>query len=390
MALASATPTEIDDLLLFDKQHTQQHLDLLQAVKSELKLEESDNKSQYEESVVQPPTPPESYTTNDEKLLETLTEQELSAATLPTALEEANAKLLLRTNQSDSKMAVPADSRQRVTAQYAGNNCNNVPPVLEAYDLTSLTETPPPSMPTLTSTSTTANSSTTNSIKSTITATNCATFPVLGRKARIGKTMAREMVYAGAAANVTAQAQSTLQTHSTPMIHVRTLPQQPHAIVQPQPQPQPQPQKQLQLQLQQPPPPQPQARPQTQAQFVTLQAEQLLTAITPSPSPQVPATASESFPAAEIGRSSLQTQTPFILKTEIKAEKIKLEDDEPLLNAVLQMQQQQEFNHNHDKDNEKADLKLIKAEPLTLTCEDVTAEVSDVMDTPTLKPLGML
>lgn len=374
MALASATPTEIDDLLLFGKQHTQQHLDLFQAVKSELKLEESDNKSQYEESVVQPPTPPESYTTNDEKLLDTLTEQELSTASLPAAaaaaaLEEANAKLHLRSAQSDNKMAVPLVGRQQATPQYVSSNGNNAPPVLEAYDLTSVTETPPPSTPNST---VSTNSSTTNS---TTTANNCAVFPILGRKARIGKTMAREMVYAGAAANVTAQTQSSLQTHTTPMIHVRTLPQQPHAIVQPQ------------QQLQQPPT-QTQPHQQTQTQFVALQSEQLLTAITPSPSPQVPATLSESFPAAEIAQSTLQT--PFILKTEIKAEKIKLEDDEPLLNAVLQMQQQQESNHNHDKDNEKAELKLIKAEPLTLNCEDVSAEVSDAMATPTLKPLGML
>lgn len=366
MALASATPTEIDDLLLFGKQHTQQHLELLQAVKSELKLEESDNKSQYEESVVQPPTPPESYTTNDEKLLDTLTEHELSSASLPATLEEANAKLHLRSNQSDNKMTVPVDSRQQAAPQHMGNSCNNAPSVLEAYDLTSVTETPPPPPSTPTSTATTNCSSTTNATTTTTT-TNCAALPLLGRKARIGKTMAREMVYAGAAAaaNVTAQA------HTTPMIHVRTLPQQPHAIAQPQ------------QQLQQPPT-QAQPQQQTQTQFLTHQPEQLLTAITPSPSPQVPATLSDAFPAAESG------QPPFILKTEIKAEKIKLEDDEPLLNAVLQMQQQQESNHNQDKDNEKVELKLIKAEPVTLTCEEVSAAMSDVMDTPSLKQLGRM
>lgn len=385
LTATATTPTQIDELLLFGKQQSQQHLDLLQAVKSELKLEDSDNKSQYEESVVQPPTPPESYTTNDEKLLDTLTEHELSSASLPATIEEANAKLHSDcSNKRDKKLAEDESSRQQPIARFAtvSNRTNAAQRVVEAYDLTTTaTVTPPPSTPTSAATTNNNNSNggSVNSNSNSSAANSAAAPPFVGRKARIGKTMAREMVYAGAAANMTAQTQSNSQVPSTPLIQVRTLPQQPSVVMQSQQQQQKAQQTQQQKQQQQ--------QQQAQAQLAVLRPEQLLAAITPSASPQVPATLSECFPGATTALQS-PLQAPFLIKTEIKAEKIKLEDEEPLLSAVLQLQQQQESRLSHGEDGEKSELKLIKAEPLTVACEEVTAVVNSVAANATLKPLG--
>ncbi|XP_037935500.1 uncharacterized protein LOC119669602 [Teleopsis dalmanni] len=234
------------------------HLDLLQSVKSELNTDDSDNKSQYEENVVQPPTPPESYGTNDEKLLEPFEKDVVTTISLEERLEEAIDKLPI-----------------------GNKNTDNITGNIEAYDLTTTTRT-------TTLTATTA--------PPTVTANPMPIvqqqLPLIGRKARIGKSMAREMVYAGVAAQ-------------QPALHVRALANQHSAAAA--------------------------STPNVVSTYARSTNPPNLTQV-----PILSASQTQAATKCNAGNASPLTtsQAPLVLKAEIKTEKIKIEEED--LEAILQ------------------------------------------------------
>ncbi|TMW42828.1 hypothetical protein DOY81_012090 [Sarcophaga bullata] len=144
------------------------------AVKTEMSADDTDNKSQYEESVLTPLTPPENYSTNEEKLQDSLDKEAVTAIPLEEDIEEAIDKL--QNNNAPQQ-------HQRLPLQMRANNAPllAIATPIEAYDLT--TTTPPLQ---------------TNPIQTPANGNHQAQLTV-GRRARIGKSMARNMVYAGAA-----------------------------------------------------------------------------------------------------------------------------------------------------------------------------------------------
>lgn len=265
-------------------------------VKSELKIEDTDNKSQYEENVMQPPTPPESFCTNEDKLSENM-------ETSPTDnAANAIAPLLMEVDEPCGKIQKPTQLMAHHHQQHLNHN------MVEAYDLTNST-TPP-----LSACSSQQNNAAAN---------QQLHHPWIGRKARIGKSMAREMVYAG---NAVSNGNNSISCTTSPALSTAT-----------------------QTRLQPP-----------------AQTQHVVTALTPPATPQVASNIS-ALPTSQHANSRLHlhdivhSPTEFLLKTEIKAEHIKLEE----IDAIDGTLQPLDVSMPRVGDSiVEAELKIIKKEPL--------------------------
>ena len=311
------------------------------AVKTEMSADDTDNKSQYEESVLTPLTPPENYSTNEEKLQDSLDKEAVTAIPLEEDIEEAIDKL-----QNNN---APPTQHQQIPLQIRANN--NAPLLaiattpIEAYDLT--TTTPPlQSNPTQTPTN-----------------VNHQAQLTVGRRARIGKSMARNMVYAGAANLPNAGNNAvSLQHTTTPSItdspnesvlsnNIANSPQRVISLA------------------------------HTVAEHDKSNSNMLQNSIA-TINPMIVNNVTAKQEVEEI-------TVPLLLKAEIKAEKIKLEDE--IIDTMLQQ-------HSNIAQNvailpqkhiisDKNELKIIKAEPVTLSEVLNESKVKIEADCEAIKPI---
>lgn len=278
-------------------------------VKTEMKSEESDNKSQYEENVVQPLTPLESYSTNEDKLADINEIETTKAIPLEEDVEDAINKLQ---QVNTSSHTTPGHLLNAST--------------IEEYDLT--TPTPPLINPNP------MNGSGSSQQQS-----------LVGRRARIGKSMAWEMVYAGA---VNANAVSPALQPTYPTSHQSAMNTSPNTTS------------------------------ASNHNLCLKRTSQFISNISPTHNNYSTQMGNETSskninnsPSRMLSKGDTAViAAPLILKAEIKSEKIKLEDE--LLDKVLQQQTttmpQQHLSPSPQIhiNQEKSELKIIKAEPITL------------------------
>lgn len=284
------------------------------AVKTELSsVDDTDNKSQYEENVVTPLTPPDSYSTNEDKLGDSVEKDTVSAINLEQDVEEAIDKLQAANTVAVSTNPVEAYDLTTTTPPLIGKNVSSVAPPANAI--------PSPQM-------------------------------TVGRRARIGKSMAWNMVYAGAATTLP-------NVNPIPGSNTAAPPAQPPCLP-----------TRIASQSASPirnaGPPSLPAKSNAPLMHVSTPEHNVNNALDKAPGAPTSFCVNNVMTKQEIE----EIRAPLLLKAEIKSEKIKLEDD--ILDTML-LQHTNVAQHGTQQSlqkhiiQEKNELKIIKAEPITLS-----------------------